>query len=137
MLLEFKVITLRVPIRTHLMLKEVALKEKSNVSELSREILIEAMRREKWDEGKDPILEDIRKILFKHTAQFEQRMTRLTARGAIDAGTSRRLLVHMLVQAGLHSQDDAQEIDEEAYELARKNLNNPIESIAELLDSYR
>ena len=135
--MKFKVITVRVPISTHLMLKELALSEKSNVSELSREILIEAMRREKWQDGKDPILEDIRKILLSHTSKLETRLTRLMARGAIDAGTIRRLVVHLLVKSEMHSQDEAQEIDEEAYDMARKNLHNPLEAIDELMKLNR
>lgn len=119
------------------MLKEVASYKGSNISELSREIIMEAMREEKWQGGKDPILDDLRKILSDHMKQIDARFGRLLARTAIDSGTSRRLLVHLLVQSEINTQEDAEDIEEEAYDMAKRSLHNPLEAIDSFLKSNK
>ena len=135
--MELKNITVKVPHSTHLLLKEVALKKNSSLSELARELLVKAMELEKWEGGKDPILDEIRKLLLAHTKMMEEKVFRLLARGAIDSGACKRLIIHAFVESNLHSQEDADDIGDQAYALASRSLYSPLEGIEQILAAHR
>ncbi len=130
-------ITIRVSSSLWAALKEVARANDVTLTELCEGFLESGVRQRVRTPGMTYLMPEIRSLLETHLHQMEERFARLIARTAMEAGSAKRLVTHLLITSNINTEEEAKEAQQIAWRLTGKSINAPLESIEELLVSLR
>lgn len=126
-------VTLRVPTELWAACKEVASANDISLTELCEGFIKEGIKRKTHLPGTTYLMPEVTDLLETQLKLMEDRFARLLARTAIEAGTTKRLLMDFVVATDNASREEIDEAHEIAWALAHKALKRPLESIEDLV----
>lgn len=132
-----RMISIRIPTELWHGLKEVARANSMTLTDLCEGILEEGVRRRTLTPGITYLMPEIHILLESQLNAMEERFARLLARTAIETGTSKRLLMNLIVATENATQEELKEAHELAWEQSHAAIRRPLESIDELVKSMR
>lgn len=130
-----RIVSIRIPTELWIGLKEVAKANNMTLTDLCEGILEEGVRRRTLTPGVTYLMPEIRILLESQLKAMEERFARLLARTAIEIGTSKRLLMNLIVATENATQEELKEAHELAWEQSHAAIRKPLESIDELVKS--
>jgi hypothetical protein len=132
-----RMISIRVPTELWTGLKEVARANHMTLTDLCEGILEDGVRRRTLTPGITYLMPEVHLLLESQLKAMEERFARLLARTAIETGTSKRLLMNLIVATDNATQEELKEAHELAWEQSHAAIRRPLESIDELVKSMR
>jgi len=130
-------ITIRPSAELVMALKELALTRNTTLSDTCVGLLEAGLRRETTLAGTTYLTPEIEHILATRLKAMENRFANLIVHAAMEAGTAKRLLLHLLVVSNINTQEEARDAHDTSWRLAHKALKKPLDGIEELVAALR
>lgn len=109
--------------------KEVAHVRGVTFTNLAETWLDEGLRRSETTAGQTYLQPEVSAVIAKHFDRLEQGFVPLLKRAAIDAGTTKRLLMHYLIAAEIHSPAEVDSLEAQAFTASRKAIYSALEPV--------
>ena len=128
-----RLITIRVPPAVHAGIRNLALNRNVSMQQVGLEILMEELRREATVPGTTFLMPEIKMLLEEYILKHHDVYLRLLARTAIDAGTTKRLMMFMLEAGEVATAEEANELEALLWKKTSRSLHSPLDDIERLL----
>lgn len=105
-----------------------------SLNELTGELLERGLEQKVKGAGMTTFLPELEKLIKSELAEAVERIVRLQVRGALDAGTSRRVLLNFMLWSKV-DQSTITSFDGGAYQETVRLLKEPLEDLKEIIDA--
>lgn len=128
-----RLITTRVPPAVHDGIRNLALNRNVSMQQVGLELFTKELRREATVPGTTFLMPEIQTLLEEYILKHHDVYLRLLARTAIDAGTTKRLVMFLLEAGEVTTAEEADKLEAELWKQTNRSLYSPLKAIERLL----